>query len=359
MATTPGPGEPAETPAVDDLVARMDDGAFEDWYREREFRQNVQQGKHYFNGPSRVPEPERHAPGSLLQCHRKRYYAQLNAPKESGPPRGIFWFGSAFEERVVIEFLRDVADVAGVYVQNDVWVDYEVETDAGTLRIKGATDPVVVEADGTPLLPTEIKTSSSVEYVDEPREHHLAQAHAYLYGLSEEYGDVDEAVLFYADRETFETRAFHITFDEAFWQETVLAWAADHTEYRLDGKLPPAEPYHGWECSYCDYAHRCGQEGETDASDYPPEGFVPGLSYPRERVAEHLEAHDDATLTATLAEAYPDLAAEYDTVEWTCEVCSYRVPSSDLDDTISPQCPECWARGLPAWLVPESEVSDA
>lgn len=115
MATT----RESETPAVDDLVSRIDDGAFEDWYRERDFRQNVQQGKHYFNGSSRVPDPERHAPGSLLQCHRKRYYAQLNAPKESGPPRGIFWFGSTFEERVVIEFLRDVAESAGAYVQND------------------------------------------------------------------------------------------------------------------------------------------------------------------------------------------------------------------------------------------------
>lgn len=29
---------------------------FHDWYREREYRQNIQEGKPYFNGPSSPPQ---------------------------------------------------------------------------------------------------------------------------------------------------------------------------------------------------------------------------------------------------------------------------------------------------------------
>ncbi|MFB6198195.1 MAG: Dna2/Cas4 domain-containing protein, partial [Halobacteriaceae archaeon] len=70
-----------------------------------------------------------------------------------------------------------------------------------------------MDSESTPLLLTEIKTKSSIESLDAPDEHHLAQAHAYLYGLSEQYESITDAVILYADRETFETRLFHVEFD--------------------------------------------------------------------------------------------------------------------------------------------------
>lgn len=345
-----------ETPPVDQLIDRIDDGCFEGWYRERVFRRNIQQGQSYFNGPPSVPAPERHAPGSLLQCHRRRYYAQLNAPKERTQPHGMFWFGSTFEERIAIEFLRDVAQSEGAYVRNDLWIDFDVETDAGTLRIKGATDPVFVDAESNPLLLTEIKTTSAVENIEEPREHHLAQVHAYLYGLSEQYDGIDEAVLLYTDRETFESRPFHVCFDPTFWSESVLTWASDHTTYRLSEELPPDNPRYNWECSYCDYAHRCGRRDETEANDSSPEGFLSNFEYPREQVIEYLEAHDDSTLTPTLAEAYPELTETYDVSRWTCEACAYQVPFDAVDEDERIQCPQCRSRGIPAHLVPEEGI---
>ena len=60
-------------------------------------------------------------------------------------------------------------------------------SEAGDLVLKGSTDPVVVDADGTPVLPTEVKTKNSLEYLDEPNEHHKAQLHAYMLGLSQKY----------------------------------------------------------------------------------------------------------------------------------------------------------------------------
>lgn len=335
------------------LVEQIGDGAFEDWYRERTIRRNIEQGQPYFNGPTETPSPERHSPGALLQCHRRRYYTQLNAPRERERPDGVYWFGSTFEEELIFDFFRDIASRADCYVRNDFWIDVEVETDTAELRIKGATDPVIVNRESEPLLLTEVKTKSSIENLTEPDSHHLAQAHAYQYGLTDEYGYTVDAVILYADKQTFETRVFYEQFDPDFWHETVIAWAEEHTEYRLNEELPPAAPVHGWECSFCDYAHRCGQADESRYSDIVPTGFLPGVDYPRESVVEYLRAHEDGELTPELARRYPVLADEFSVSEWSCEACTSTHAFEDVnwDGTGTPQCPSCQSRGVPASLV--------
>ena len=68
--------EPPES-TVDELdqhqvaIESVSNESFNDWYDERQFRQNILEGKPYFNGPSPLKPPERHTPSKLLQCHRK------------------------------------------------------------------------------------------------------------------------------------------------------------------------------------------------------------------------------------------------------------------------------------------------
>lgn len=326
------------------FAERIDGESFAEWYREREFARNIREGKPYFNGPSRVPPPERHTASSLLQCHRKIVYRQENAPAEQEEPEGIFWTGRQFEEDVISPFLRDaVGDDA--YVRNSIWVDFEEETDAGDVRFKGATDPCIVNREAEPLLPTEVKTKDEVDYLDEPNRHHRAQVHAYMRGLSEKFDrDVNEAVVIYGGRKTMNVRAFREEFDETFWNE-VVEWAAQHTEYREGGDLPPDNPEYGWECRFCDYRHRCGESDEPYA-DEGPRGFLPMfVDYPREQVEEYLRAHDDERLTPTLAHEYPDLADEYGVREWICTNCQATYRWTEIDHEHHrrepPLCPGC------------------
>jgi len=340
---------------VDTLIDTIDATSFADWYREREFAQNIREGKPYFNGPDRTPPPERHSPSQLNQCHRKIYYRQLNAPEERADPRGIFWTGTKFEEELVVPYLEAIVG-SNEYVRNSMWIDITCETDAGEIRIKGATDPVIVDTESEPLLLTESKTKRSLDHLDKPDRHHLAQTHCYMYGLTQKHDRrVTDALLLYGSRTSLDLRAFHVAFDPWFWGQTVLNWAEDHTQLRLDEELPAANPEFSWECSVCSYSHRCGQDSETSFGDVGATGLLPGFDgYPREKVREYLDCHDGARLTPTLARRYPELAKSYDISDWWCQNCteshSYSQVEWNASITEAPPCPSCSDEGIPVPL---------
>jgi CRISPR/Cas system-associated exonuclease Cas4 (RecB family) len=333
---------------VDDLIDAVSGDTFQTWHDERTYARNIREGTPYFNQPASVKPPRQHSPSSLLQCHRKTAYNQLNAPEESADPEGIFWVGSQFETDIAVPFLQDAVVGDNEYITNSIWVDFTVETDQGELSIRGETDPVIVDADAEPLVLTEIKTKRSIGSVDAPSEHHKAQAHAYLKGLSSKYdGTLTDAIILYGSRTTLDIRAFHVEFDPAFWRDVVVDWAAEHTEYRLTDTLPPASPEQSWECEFCEFSERCGK-GQTEYRDIPAHGFLPGVTaYPSEKVTGYLEAIDDAQLTPALAHEYPQLAAEYEVCPWQCSSCDSTFAWDEIDDdSETPACPVCADAGV-------------
>src|SRR5699024_3068898 len=141
---------------------------------------------------------------------------------------------------LVVPYLESLVG-PGEYVRNSMWIDVTCETDAGEIRIKGATDPVIVDDESEPLLLTESKTKGSIDHLTEPDTHHRARTHAYMYGLTQKYDHrITDAMLLYGSRNSLDLRAFHVPFDPWFCSETVLTWAEEHTQYRLDETLPPA-----------------------------------------------------------------------------------------------------------------------
>ena len=339
------------------LLKKLSQERFREWYQERQYRENIENGQPYFNKSGGVSSPNRHSPSQLLQCHRKTVYSQLNAPEEQKDPKGIFWIGSRFEEDVALPFLREAITGTDQYVTNSLWVDFTVQTDSGDLHIKGETDPVIVDADCEPLVLTEIKTKDSIDETGTPSSHHRAQAHAYMYGLSEKYDrDITDAVILYGGRTSLDIQPFHITFDPFFWRKTVIKWAAQHTSYRLRDELPPADPEQDWECNFCSYRERCGN-GDLDYSDVGPAGLLPGVAaYPKSKVVEYLEAHDEVKLTPTLAKKYPEVAAQYPVSVWVCTACGsefeWDSPEWDEYPSTPPLCPECLTNEIPVPLRP-------
>lgn len=336
------------------LAERINGETFAEWYREQQWAENIRKGQPYFNGPSSVPPAEKHSPSQLLQCHRKIFYRQENALKEQEEPTGIYWAGNQFEEEIAVPYLQHITG-ENTYVRNSIWVDFTVETEAGEVWFKGETDPCIVDRHSRPILPTEIKTKDEVDYLEEPNRHHLAQIHAYLYGLNQRNDqEVEKAIILYGARKTMKIQAFHIEFDRDFWGE-VVRWAAEHTQHREQDQLPPADPAYGWECKFCSYKHRCGQSDEPYA-DEGPHGFLPGVDdYPRRQVLEYLQAKDDACLTPTLAQEYPDLVANHEVADWSCPQCktSYSWNAAPLDDSGSmpPVCPACAEQGELSTLI--------
>lgn len=321
----------------------MTNASFNEWYQEEQFTENILEGRPYFNGASPPPEPEKHSPSKLLQCHRKvRYYAE-NAPKEGAPPQGLFWVGSKFEEDIVVPYLLDAVTTENTYVQNSMWIDTTTAHDGTSVRVKGVTDPVIVDSDGDPILVTEIKTTSSLEYLNGPKPHHKAQLHAYLYALNEEYDrSLQDGLVVYGGRDTLDIVVFHVQFDEQFWTERVVPWMVEQTQYRATDALPPGEPAFDWECNACPFQRRCGQS-DGPFSDTRFTGLLPGVTeYRKQQLAEYFDAYPDAKLTPTLANEYPALVDDYGVYDWECRTCGATFSWDMIDiEAESPICEEC------------------
>lgn len=338
----------------EDHLSRITRQSFDEWYQEQERAQNIREGQHYFNYPGRISSPSRHSPSSLLQCQRKSIYKHLNSPEEDHDPNGIFWFGNRFEEEVIMPYLTEVVTQKGTYACNSLWIDFSVETNAGKIRIKGETDPVIVDEHASPLLLLEVKTKRSIEDLSTPNPHHKAQVHAYLYGLAEEYEQYPEtAAIIYASRTSLDIEVFEVEFDEDFWEETVLDWASKQTSHRIHGDLPPSNPEYDWECEFCSFRERCGR-GEREYSDGHPTGFLPVYSdYPRQKVLNYLEVHTGSKLTPTLAQAYPELVEKYGSYDWSCSKCEAEFNWDEIKRRKAagaPECPECKNNGHNGWL---------
>ncbi|WP_254278625.1 CRISPR-associated protein Cas4 [Haloarcula marina] len=334
--------------------------SFNEWYQEEQFTENILEGRPYFNGASPPPNAAKHSPSKLLQCHRRvRYYAE-NAPQEGDSPQGLFWVGSKFEEEIVVPYFLDTVTTENTYVRNSMWIDTTLG-EAPEVRVKGVTDPAIVDADGDPILVTEIKTTSSLEYLDGPKTHHKAQLHAYLYALDKAYDrSITDGILLYGGRDTLDIRAFHIPFDNQFWQDTVVPWMQTQTQYRQRDELPPADPVFEWECDMCPFKNRCGQ---TDApySDSGFSGLLPGFDeYRKQQLVEYFDAYPDAKLTPILAEIFPELAEEQGVYEWECRSCGTTYSWCEVDaESDSPLCDECAAEGELCTLVvpgPDEQV---
>lgn len=350
------PNDPDDTVEGDErslskrIADKITPAEWERWYLYYLRQENAREGKPWMLSAAPVPNPEKHAPSRVKKCHRKGYYNAANAPEEDDEPRGIFFMGRRVENDLVIEFLSDVTE-RDLIVGNDLDIYYTVEHNGVELYISGDTDPVVLDSSGTPILPSEIKTAENLP--DAPRPWHKAQIHAYIYGVRERYdADVDHGLLLYFSRESLDMTVFDVSFDPEFWEE-VLDWTVQQTEYREQGVLPPAEPEYGWECEYCAYRHRCGQSDQP-FEDHEPEGFLPGIEYPVQKVREYLSAHPEAELTPTIAAQYPELVEEHAVQDWTCSRCKSRYAWGSLDwdgnlDSM-PNCGSCAEDGYPVEL---------
>lgn len=340
---------------VSDIVGAINPDEFESWNRERQYSENIKNGKPYYNSPGYISPEKKHSPSKLLQCHRKLFYDNQNTPSESGMPTGVFFFGNKFEDEMALPFLEDTANDlhSNNYIRQDMYINYEVEVDDVELLIKGETDPVIADTEGAPLVVTEIKTTG---YIDNkkgedatPSRRHKAQLHAYMAGLDKQYDrEIEKGIIVYAERDSLEMVVFEIDFDEDFWEKTVLDWATDQTEFRLDDELPPADPEEpSWECKYCDYRERCGQNNDNEWEDTGINGFVPLVEYPDTEVVDYIdsEADNNAKLTPTLAYQHPDLTDDYDVFDWECDHCDSSFDWNhfdwDGDNMNPPTCPDC------------------
>lgn len=193
--------------------------------------------------------------------------------------------------------------------------------------------------------------------LDGPNRHHRMRDHAYIHGSLEKYDrTVEDTVIIYGRRISMGVQVFEEPFSPAFF-EYVIQGVATHIQYRDSGTLPPADTVYGWECSFRSFKNRCGQS-DRFFSDVGSIGLLPlvkGCSH--ECIVEHLDSHDGARLTPTLARQYPDLTEEYSAHDWECRRCAatYSFRESDKEENLAcneeatdaPPRPDCASENVP------------
>jgi CRISPR-associated exonuclease Cas4 len=321
---------------TEDGIPPLTTEAYDTYWQHRVETQNEAEGCPERNDPAHIPNDGQISPHTIGTCHRKQLYRRFNAPGEERDPHGIFWQGTQFETEAILPFLEDYHDEE--HVANDLEVDYHPE-DNESVRITGTADPTLLDQTGSPVLQTEVKSQSSGALKkDSPSRHHRLQLTAYMAGLG-----IEDGVLAYVDRTTNRVNFLEAPFTTSIYQD-VINWATTHSEHVRSRQLPPQEPEADWECQYCEFRERCGK-GDSDGEDLGWQGFVPGIDYPRPKVVEHLNASDGVSLTPTLANEYPDLAADNPVRQWVCDTCEQRFEYGTVgwngDTSSLPQCPSC------------------
>lgn len=357
---------------------------FESWHRNFEARRNLEEGYGQSrNNPSSAPDDNSHSPSSLLQCHRKIYYRTKNAPREYPMPHGVFIMGHFIEEEVIEPWLREQVIADDEFIGNAGHVDFTEEAEGGqTLRFSGSHDPTITDVQGHTLALTEVKsTGSDAHWIDKIKDHHKAQAHAYMKGLKEKDDPLTEyppAFVIYVQKESLEVFPFALEFDQEFWDDVVMSWAEQNSGYRANDILPDAKPYMGqdddhtksttFECDYCDYRNRCGNYEHRDKKhkyddtlptngsgvvtatfqDHDAKGFLPQKLYPEDAVVSHLLAFDEVKLTPTLAANYPEMVENPSpklksriadrNEEEVMKMKFGAIPKRDVHDWVCPDC---------------------
>ena len=368
-----------------DELPDIDRESFNSYWFRRNAERNIEENHEERNDPGHSWPIGRFEPHQLGNCKRKWFYQWLNAPKEEQDPHGIFAIGHFIEEDIVEPWLHEIFEPK-YDIDNAIHVSIDIDTipitgedaptlaDAGTspttveipddigynqpndtppetetddvcLTVAGSTDPAICDTDtGDVIALTEVKSTGSIGYVDEPKRMHKMQLHAYMNALG-----ITDGYVIYVDRDNLlDPKVFEVEFDEDVWQ-TVVDWVSETLPYAMEGKLPPADAPEGWMCKYCEYANRCGEGRSNLSSDMAASGFVPGFTdYPRNMVEDHLEAYPDVALSPSLALEFPDLAAEHDVADWICPECTAEFDYQDdhFDgfsnrNFATPSCPAC------------------
>lgn len=363
---------------VSQFTSRLTNQSFSDWHTLNEQLRNKADGyDDTRNDPSYTPPVNKHSPSSLLNCHRMVYYDSQNTPREQPLPHGIFKFGHDFEDYV--EGFLNWVSPEGTEIRNPVHVSF-AEND---VVFEGSTDPVLFDSDGNPMVLVEVKTTKNLFFVrrDGVKTRHKAQSHAYAKGLQHRF-DLDEPpqiVVIYGNRETLETETFTVSFDDEFWTNTVVDWAEENTEYRLNDELPPTIDVNGPNghmCSWCDYKERCGNyepssgkpgtDSTSNIDDYwwddsiheaiqnqvthaSTTGFLPLKKYPEDAVISHLATHENVKLTPTVAAQYPELVEDGSEPSQRLEHLYGVSPTRDVYDWECPACDATYEFGTFDW----------
>lgn len=192
-------------------------------------------------------------PSELGMCARKLYYVYTNPKDFSSDKIRIFAAGNMIHDFIAKVFKE--SDEVELVANERSFTIIDPESD---ISIHGRLDNLISFKDDKKQYLVEVKSTKSLNWLDEPRPSHVMQVMPYLKAFS-----IDWALLLYVEKNTLSTKVFKVKYDKLALKKLFEKARCVH-EHLIGGTVP--DPGLGkddkWQCNpkYCEYCDECTQQ---------------------------------------------------------------------------------------------------
>ncbi len=189
-------------------------------------------------------------PSEIGQCLRKLWYSYKYPLSVEPNLIKIFEVGNILHD-FVVKVLKSERNPHVELLK----YEFPVQITMDDFVVKGRIDDLVlVKEDGKQLL-VEVKSCRNADSITEPMDHHMTQLQFYMSATG-----VKDGLLLYVDKNTLQTSAFDVPFDENFNSEILERFKILHA-FLVKNVLPAAEAKlnkrMNWMCRFCEYRSKC------------------------------------------------------------------------------------------------------
>ena len=192
----------------------------------------------------------RYYPSEIGGCLRKAWYS-YKIPKETDAElRKIFWVGDMIHN-FVVEVIKSEKNPSVELVAAEL--PFQINVD--DFVISGRVDDIILLKVEDKKLLVEVKSTSYIDYTNEPKEAHVIQLMLYMQAMK-----INEGIVLYVEKNTLKTKTFPLTFDESLVNITLNRFRTLH-KHLVSDLIPDPEARIvkslSWMCAKCNYREEC------------------------------------------------------------------------------------------------------
>jgi CRISPR/Cas system-associated exonuclease Cas4 (RecB family) len=194
----------------------------------------------------------RYYPSEIGTCMRKVYYSYTIPRPIKIDLQKIFEVGNIMHD-FIAEVLRSEKNPEVKLLDSEL----PFKLDMKDFVISGRIDDLLLITASDKKLLVEVKSTSNVEMVDEPRDENVMQLQLYMHVMK-----IHDGVLLYVDKRNLLTRSFTIAYDEDQAAEALNRFLLLHRALN-ERALPEPEGRTtrkgsiGWMCKGCEWREEC------------------------------------------------------------------------------------------------------
>lgn len=192
----------------------------------------------------------RYYPSECGSCIRKVWYSH-KIPRETDRELvKVFQAGNMIHD-FIVDVLKSDKNTDVSLIGSEV--PFELEIDG--LVVSGRIDNIIKLDVDKKIYLVEVKSTSSLKYVNTPNDSHVMQLQLYMHEQK-----IHDGLILYIEKNTLQTKLFEIKYDFNIVDDAINRFRALH-KFLVNDKLPDPEARiekdMKWQCRNCTYRDEC------------------------------------------------------------------------------------------------------